>query len=112
MLKNIDLEMSSFLLEKSQNGIAVFDASTLKLLWSNEMFAKVTRYGNAKGGKKAQSIFLSDYFAAEDFDGVKKLIEIAKKTRFSYDSEKNVRIGSKRFFPAELHFYWLSRKNF
>ena len=52
----------------------------------------------------------NNFLAAKDFDGVKKLIEIAKKARFSYDSEKNVRIGSKRFFPAELHFYWLSRK--
>lgn len=105
MRLELDSEISNFILNQMSAGIALFDAETLQMIWCNGSFRKQTWFGTAQQGRKANEVALQDLFMPNDHNAVLQLVRIAIEQGYSYDSERSIRRGKLRTFPAELKLY-------
>ena len=101
---NFDSDVAIGILEGSSFGIALFDLTTMQMIWHNPCFKKLTWFGTAEGGRKATQVVLSDLFLEDDLEVMDKLVAIASQTGFSYDSERPMRRGTRRSFMSKISF--------
>ena len=100
----IDAETASAILEGSSFGIAMFELPSMKMVWHNACFKRLTWFGRADGGKKSTHVMLKDLFRDQDIEAVEKLVNIAIQTGFSYDSERPMLRGGRRTFMSKISF--------
>lgn len=105
MIVNLDSITGNFLLNRMSAGIALFSPENFSMLWCNGSFRKQTWFGLAEGGRRARKVSLFDLFPDEDKEAVEQLVKIAVVQGYSYDSEREMRRGKHRTFPAEIKFY-------